>query len=322
VNRIERVARRLDAYQQTHRPLAFAFAVVKKFGDDRAGSLAALLAYYAFLALFPLLLLLVTVLSFMVGRDGGLRESVLHSALAEFPIIGDQIGQNIHSLRGNGLGLVVGVLGLVWGALGVTQVAQHAMAEVWNIRGVERPNFVSRIGRGLGLFAVMGLGLAATSFLAGVSTASHAGGPARMAGVVASAVLNVGLYLLAFRVLTVPQVETRCLVPGAVVGGIGWSFLQGLGGYLIAHQLRHASQVYGYFASVLGLISWLSLGAQLTLYAAELNVVLARRLWPRSIVQPPLTKADKATLTAIALQGERRPEQEVAVSFDERRSGR
>jgi uncharacterized BrkB/YihY/UPF0761 family membrane protein len=217
---------------------------------------------------------------------------------------------------------VIGGLGLVWGALGVTQVAQHAMAEVWNIRGVERLNFVHRIARGLGLFAVMGLGLAATTVLAGLLTASHANGPAQLAGVVGSAVVNIGLYLLAFRVLTVPQVETRCLVPGAVVGGLGWSFLQGLGGYLVAHELRHASQVYGYFGSVLGLISWLSLGAQLTLYAAELNVVTARRLWPRSIVQPPLTEADKVALTAIAREGERRPEQEVEVSFDDGRADR
>jgi YihY family inner membrane protein len=317
VNPLERIVRRIDAFQQSHRPLAFAFAVIKKFGDDRAGSLAALLAYYGFLAVFPLLLLFVTVLGFVLTHNPRLEQSLLHSALVEFPILGNQLGQNIHPLRGSGAGLVVGVLGLVWGSLGIAQAAQHAMAEVWNIPGVLRPNFVKRLTRGLGLFAVLGLGVAATTFLTGVSFTGHGGTPERVAGAAASVALNIGLYLLAFRILTVREVQTHCLVPGAIAGGIGWSILQALGGYLVAHQLRHASQVYGYFGSVIGLISWLSIGAQLTLYCAELNVVLARGLWPRSIVQPPLTEADKDTLAAIAKQEERRPEQSVSVKFDD-----
>jgi len=311
----ERVVRGLDAYQQRHRPLAFAFAVIKKYGDDRGSALAALLAYYGFLALLPLLLLLVTTLGYALTRDPALGRSLVHSALADFPIIGDQLGQAIHPLQGSGAGLAVGILGLLWGSLGVTQVAQHSMAEVWNIPGVARPNFVRRLVRGLGLLLVLSVGVAITSVLGSLSRFGHAGvaGPA---GTVASVVLNIGLYLLAFRILTVREVPTRLLVPGAVAGGVGWSGLLAAGGYLVAHQLRHASEVYGYFGSTLGLISWLYLTAQLTLYAAELNVVRARRLWPRSIVQPPLTSADRKTLAAIAKQEERRPEQSVEVSFD------
>jgi YihY family inner membrane protein len=307
--------RRIDRFQQSHRPLAFAFGVIKKFGDDRASTLGALLAYYGFLAVFPLLLLFVTILGFVLGHHPRLEQALLRTALVDFPIVGGQLGQNIHPLRGSGAGLVVGLLGLIWGSLGIAQAAQHAMAEVWNIPGVIRPNFVKRISRGLGLFVVLGLGVAATQFLNGVSFTGHGGAPERVAGLLASVALNIGLYLLAFRVLTVREVQTHCLVPGAVVGGIGWSILQTVGGYLVAHQLRHASQVYGFFASVIGLISWLSIGAQLTLYSAEMNVVLARKLWPRSIVQPPLTEADKDTLAAIAKQEERRPEQSVSVEF-------
>ena len=315
MNALERLVRRIDAFQQRHRPLAFVFAVAKKFGDDRGSNLAALLAYYGFLAVLPLLLLFVTGLGFALGHNPRLEQSLLRSALVDFPILGGQLRENIHPLRGSGLGLVVGVLGLVWGSLGVTQAAQHAMSEVWNIPGVLRPNFVTRLARGLGLLVVLGLGVAATTFLiSGVSFAGHAA-LERVVSAAASVLVNIGLYLLAFRVLTVKEVNTRCLVPGAVAGGIGWSILQALGGYLVSHQLRHASQVYGYFASVIGLISWLSVGAQLTLYVAELNVVLARRLWPRSIVQPPLTEADKDTLAAIARQEERRPEQSVSVEF-------
>jgi uncharacterized BrkB/YihY/UPF0761 family membrane protein len=126
---------------------------------------------------------------------------------------------------------------------------------------------------------------------------------------------DVGLYILAFRVLTPKSIGTRSLVPGAVVAGIGWGILQLVGTYLVAHQLRHSSQIYGYFASILGLIAFLYLAAQITLYAAELNVVRTRHLYPRSIVQPPLTEADRRTLTGIAKEGERRPEQRVEVSY-------
>jgi uncharacterized BrkB/YihY/UPF0761 family membrane protein len=127
---------------------------------------------------------------------------------------------------------------------------------------------------------------------------------------VGSVAVNVGLFLVMFRVLT-PHIGSRSLVPGAIVGGIGWSVLQAVGALLVAHQLRNASQLYGYFGSVLGLIAWLYIAAQLLVYAAEVNVVRDRRLWPRSIVQPPLTEADKETLDLIAEQGERRPEQSV-----------
>ena len=316
MNPIERVVRRVDGFQQTHRPLAISFGVIKKFGDDRAGSLAALIAYYGFLAIFPLLLLLTTVLGFAMERNRALNRSVLRSALRDFPIVGQQLGQAIHPLQGNALALAGGIVGLIWGSLGVTQAGQLAMAEVWNVPGVDRPPFVTRLLRGFCLLGVFGVGLVATTLIA--SLAAFGGGlPVKAAGVALSVALNVGLFVLAFRVLTVRDVPTRSLVPGAILGGICWSLLQVLGAYLVGHQLRHASQVYGYFASVLGLVSWLFLGAQLTLYAAEANVVWARRLWPRSIVQPPLTDADKRAFDDIALQGERRPEQSVASYWED-----
>jgi uncharacterized BrkB/YihY/UPF0761 family membrane protein len=100
-----------------------------------------------------------------------------------------------------------------------------------------------------------------------------------------------------------------------LLAAAGWSLIQALGGYLVAHQLRQTSEVYGFFAIVLGLIAFLSLGANLTIYAAEVNVVLARRLWPRSIVQPPLTGPDRDALREIAKREERRPEERVDVRF-------
>jgi hypothetical protein len=134
--------------------------------------------------------------------------------------------------------------------------------------------------------------------------------------VVLSLILNAGIYLAAFRLLTPKQISWRPLVPGALIGGAGWTLLQYVGGALVEHSLRNSSQVYGFFAVVLGLLAWIFLGAQLTLYAAEINVVRARRLWPRSLVQPPLTAADEQVLTDVVVQAKSRPEQALEVGFE------
>jgi YihY family inner membrane protein len=316
---IERLVRRIDARQQRTPVLAFPFAVVKKFGDDRAGGLAALMAYYGFVALFPLLLLLVTFLGLALRGNEELQRRVLQSALSDFPIIGDQLRNNIHSLRLSGFGLAIGILGLVWGSLGVTQAAQHAMAQIWNVEGKDRPPFFSRFARGLLFLGLLGLDIG----LIAVATQLGSVGPdhalwLRIINLAVATMLNVGVFVVAFRLLTPKQIELRELAPGAMMAGVAFSGLQIGGTYLITHQLQHTSQVYGFFAIVLGLLSWLFLSAEVTLYAAEVNVVRARRLWPRSIVQPPLTEPDREVLRGIVEQEIRRPEQRVEVGFDER----
>lgn len=310
MNPVERPLRSVDRFQQRHRPLAFTFAVVKKFGDDRGGSLAALLAYNAFLAVFPLLLLLTTALGFLIEKNSDIHRTIIDSALRDFPIVGEQLTKSVEPLKGGAVALVVGGLGLLWGSFGFSQAGQFAMAEVWNVPNVQRPGFLPRLLRGLGLVAALGVGIALTTVIASIAAVAPWALAGRAFLLVGTVTVNIGLLLVMFRLLT-PEVGSRELVPGAVFGGIGWSGLQAAGALLVAHQLRHASQLYGYFGSVLGLVAWLYVGAQLLVYAAELNVVRARRLWPRSIVQPPLTDADKETLDLMAQQSERRPEQSV-----------
>jgi uncharacterized BrkB/YihY/UPF0761 family membrane protein len=128
-----------------------------------------------------------------------------------------------------------------------------------------------------------------------------------LANLAAAAAVNVGLFLLVFRVLTPRQIPTRQLLAGAVVAGVAWQALQAVGGFLVVHYLRHTSQVYGVFAIVLGLLFWLYLGARLTLYAAEVNVVAARGLWPRSLLQPPFANADQPAPVDLANQQRHRP---------------
>ena len=322
VNRLRAGVLFADRHQQRSPVLGFFYGVLKKYGDDQGGQLSALVAYYGFLSLFPLLLVMVTVLGIVAGSSSSLTHRIEHSALSQFPVIGSSgskgsLANNIHALHDNSaIGLVVGILALVWGSQGASQIGQYAMAQLWNIPGVHRPHFWSRMQRTWALTGVLGVFLIVSSTLAGVASATGQAGLVRAGGEAGSLVANCVLYLLAFRVLTPKQIRLKDLVPGALIGAVGWTALQVGGTLLIAHQLRHTSQVYGTFAIVLGLIGWIYLGAMLTMVAAEVNVVLARRLWPRSMVQPPLTAADHRVLVAIAEQNVRRPEQRITVHFD------
>lgn len=314
-----------DRHQQQSRVLGFLYGVVKKFGDDRGGQLSALVAYYGFLSLFPLLLVLVTVLGIVAGSSSSVTNRIEHSAFAQFPVIGSggspgshsSLVSNIHALHNHSvIGLVVGILGLLWGSQGISQMGQFAMAQLWNIPGVHRPSFLIRLQRTLALMAALGVFLVLGSGLTAVASSGSHSWFVRAGGEVGTLLANAVLYLLAFRVLTPKQVRFKELVPGALVGAVAWTGLQVGGTLLIAHQLSHTSQVYGTFAIVLGLIGWIYVAATVTMYAAEANVVLARGLWPRSMVQPPLTPADERVLSAIVEQGARRPEQRVTVRYD------
>jgi YihY family inner membrane protein len=297
--------------------MAFAFGVVKKFGDDRCGSLAALLTYYGFLSIFPLLLLLITVVGLVTGGSASATHRVETSALSQFPVVGQQLGSNIHELhQRSAVGLVIGIVGLIWGSQGAIQSGQYAMAEVWNIPNVDRPGYLSKLLRTLAMMGVLGVFLLASTALAGVATVGNRPAPQVAGAVALSLLLNIGIYLAAFRLLTPKQIDWRPLVPGALIGGVGWTLLQYLGGALVEHSLKNSSQVYGFFAVVLGLLAWIFLGAQLTLYAAEVNVVRARHLWPRSLIQPPLTAADEQVLTDVVVQARSRPEQTLEVGFE------
>ncbi len=317
MNPIERQFRRLDAFQQRHRATALVFGVVKKFGDDNAGSLASTIAHSLFGTTFPLLLLLVTATGLVVGSHSGLRHQLLHSALRDFPIVGTDLARNIKALhRNSAVGLGVGFLGMVWGALTLGENGIFAMMQIWNLPGPERPNYPKRLFRALLFLTLLGLGLLVSAGLTALITLVHETVVVSVLSGAGTAVLGCAEYLLAFRVLTPGPVGWRTLLPGAVVAGLAWTGLLAAGELVVGHYLRHDSAIYGLFAIVLGLFAWLYFVAELTVYAAELNVVLARHLWPRAIVQPPLTEADQRSMAAQAHQNRRRPEQHVVVSFD------
>jgi YihY family inner membrane protein len=319
MNIIERTARPVDAFQQQHLAPSFVFGLMKKYGDDNAGSLAVQVTYSLVVTVFPLLLLLVTILGIVLADHPDARQRVLNSALSEFPIIGTSLGHNLHAMkRSSVFGLIVGILGLVYGTTGLAQSGLYAMEQIWNIPSATRPNYLTRMVRSLLFLVVLAVGLIVTTFLTSFGTFGRHNFWLGIIGEIVAALVNIGLYLAAFRVLTPKQISTRSLIPGVIVGGIVWTVLQAAGGYVVGHDLKGASAVYGVFAIFLGLIAWIYLGAEITLYAAEINTVLHHHLWPRGMVQPPLTEADQRSLALQATENQRRPEQRVSTSFDTR----
>jgi membrane protein len=307
----------LDRRQQEMPRVSFVAAVLKKYSDDQGSQMGALIAYYGFFSLFPLLLVFVTILGFVLEGNASAQSSVLHSTLSQFPIIGNQLQKNVGSLKGNAFSLAIGLVGSLFAGLGITGATQNAFNQVWYVPHKHRPNFLTSRVRGLALLVVLGVLAIVSTVVAGfVSGGGSSGVVATVGAVLVAFVVNLLLFFTAFRFLTASEVQTRDLLPGVVIAAILWQILQHVGGYYVEHVIRHARETSGLFAFVLGLLAWLYLGGQVTLLAAEVNVVRARQLWPRSFLSDPLLDADKRALTSNAEVQERIAEQNVEVDFD------
>jgi len=296
--------------------VGFVVATFKKFGEDQAGSLAALVSYYGFFSLFPLMLVFVTVTGFVLGGHPDLQDKLLTSALADFPVIGDQIRQNVGSLGGNGLALIVGIVGALWAGLGAVQAVQNAMNSVWHVPHRERPNFLMSRLRALLVLAVAGVAVIGSVVLTGLgAAASSVPLFGKLALVPVILAFDIALFLAAFKVLTDNDVGIRGHLPGAIVAGVVWYVLQVVGSLYVNHVVKGASATYGFFAIVIGLLSWMYLQAQLLLLAAEINTVSHDHLWPRGLRSDDLTDADRRSLESLAKVEERIPPEQVAVDL-------
>ncbi len=273
-----------DAYQQRHRPLSFIVAVYKKFNDDEGSSLSALIAYYGFISVFPLALVFVTVLGFVINGDKETQADVLNGSLGQIPLL--EAPLQAHSLSGSPAALAIGLIASLLAGMAITNATQNALNRVWQIPRTERPNFLKARLRGIVvLFALAALSIL-SSVAAGFVTAAGHGFATDVAAIVVAFLANVALFLTAFRLLTANEVELRDLMPGVLAGAVAWQIVQHLGG-LWAKQVAHQTALYGEVGLVLGLLAVLYLGGRIFVLAAEINVVRARHLWPRSIFAPP-----------------------------------
>ncbi|TMM25452.1 MAG: YihY/virulence factor BrkB family protein [Actinobacteria bacterium] len=295
------LARRLDAVQERRPWLAFPFAVLRKFGDDRGSSLAALISYYTFFSLFPLLVVLATVTGFFIRGRPDRQAALIHSALAQFPVVGANIEGNVHALNGNLLTLALGIAGCLWAGAAVSDAVRTALDDVWDVpRHHRAPVWRGRIV-GLAWLLVFVIGVVGTGTLLSIATSRGVALPG--SALVLATAIDIAVVATAFHLLPSDRPPWREVVPGAIVAGILWAALQTAGSWIVTRQIQGASDVYGFFALVIGLLSWVYLTAEAILIGAEANVVLHRRLWPRSLVPPPPTAADLTSSDEQAREG-------------------
>jgi membrane protein len=318
------VVERLDRFQQRHPKVGLPIAVLYKFFDDQGGYLAALITYYGFLSLFPLLLILNTVLNFVLAGDPELQQRVLDSALGQFPIVGASLAKP-DDINGNSLALAIGIIGALYGGLGVAQAAQHAMNTIWRVPRNSRPNPLASRLRGLLLLVVVGLAIAGTTVLSALGLASgsfgaNVGSVLGVVLVIASVIINIGVFLLGFRVATARPLSWQQNIRGAIAAAVAWQLLQYFGVSYVGHIVKHSSVSGSVFALVFGLMAWIYLEAVIVVFAVEYNAVRGLELSPRALLTPftddvELTAADEAAYATQAKAQRSKGFQEIDVSF-------
>ena len=289
---IHRVVGKVDRWQRRHLLPGFIFAVIKKYNDDEAGQRAALLAYYGFLAVFPLLLVLTTILRIVLHNDPSLRERFIHGAVSYFPAVGRTLQENVASLGQPGIALVIGILLTLFGARGVADVLQSSLSHIWQVPYAHRRRFPMSLFRSLVIVVVGGLCLVVTPVVFGYALNFA---PTRLVGILSELLTAVVLFWLLVWIIkfgTPAKQPLRRIWLSAAAAVISITVLQAIGGFIMTREIERLDTLYGTFALVLGLIFWLYLQTQLLLLSLEVDSVRAFKLWPRSI-QPPLTPADK-----------------------------
>jgi membrane protein len=311
----------LDAWQRRHAAAAFPLAVVRKFLDDRASNLAALVTYYAFFSVFPLVLVFVSVLGYVLEGDPSLQQDLVDSAVGRIPVLGTQLQTGVQPLEGSAVALAVGLATALWAGLGVMLALTRAFEAIWDVPRLEQQGALAARARGVAVLLALGVGLVASTVATGSAITGAIGPLAEQVGAfVVSLAVNALVFLVAFWVLNARPLRIGEIAPGVVLAALGSLVLQSLGGWYVTAAVERASDTYGTFAVVIGLLSWFWLGSNLLLLAAEVNVVLHRRLWPRSLTGA-LSAADREALGDAARASRQDRREEIAVSFDEDRGG-
>lgn len=314
----ERAVRWFDDKQQDRQWLAYPTGVVRKYADDRGSAFAGLVTYHVFLGMLPLLVVVLTVLSEVLEGSADLRQAALDSTLAQFPVVGDRIRNDVSALAASEAVLAISLPALLWTAWGIYNSMQLALNHVWNVEGVDRQGFLSRHIRGLVLFTLVVGAALGTAPVRGWEVASWVPDAIALAASTLLSTLAAACLLLGvLRIVVSPAVPWRDLVPAAIGAAVLWEGLQQLGPRLVIDRLARADDLYGALGVVVVALFWINLLARAIIIANEGAVVAQRRLWPRRIAQPPLTDADRRVLEALMRNERRRPEMRANIEFDD-----
>jgi len=226
---------------------------------------------------------------------------------------------SVSSLSGAWWALIIGLVTALWSGSSVVRVTQFALNSVWEVPYVEQPKLVEQVLRSLWVLATIGLGLVVstliTGFISGTANGVDLGWLGHVVGYLIAIALDVGLFVVAFRLLTDRDISTRDVLPGAVLSGVTFWVLQTLSSLIISRYLQNAQSTYGNFATVITLLWWFYLQSIVTLLGAQLNVVLRERLHPRGLVDAPDTEADHRAYDAYAKERTYHEDEQVEADF-------
>jgi membrane protein len=283
MNRLQSYVQKFDHYQKHSHYLGFSVAVVKKYNEDEAGRHAALLTYYLFSSIFPLLLVLTTLTERLVGQDSHLQTTVISGITNYFPLLGSQLASHVHGLHRNGLALILGLLFIIYGTRGVADAFGKGVRQIWGIPRAEAPHFPKSILKSLSLVIIGGIGFIAASISAGLAASAGHELIFRALSILVNVVILFGLFAFLINASLPSHVKVRKIWVGAAAATAGLVILQLLGSYLISKELKNLDALYSYFAVALGLLFWLYLQVQVFYYAIEIAVVSSQKLWPQSL---------------------------------------
>jgi membrane protein len=312
---------RVDRFQRRHPVAGYPLAVFYKFFDDQGGYLAALIAYYGFVSLFPLLLLLSTTLGIVLSGNPDLQQRILDSALSQIPLIGEQLGTP-EGLSGGTGAIVIGIVGSLYGGLGVAVAVQNAMNVAWSVPKNLRPDPIRARVRGFVLLLTVGSAVIGVTVLNAMVSAGVFGSSARTVLLVAAVALNAATFTVAFTVGTTRELGFRDVLPGALLAAVAWQGMQTFGGIYVSQVVGRASTTNGVFAVVLGLLAFLYIASLVLVLCLEVNAVRVDKLHPRSLLTPftdnvELTDGDRDAYTAQAEAQRSKGFEEIAVTFGE-----
>ncbi|MCA9329845.1 YihY/virulence factor BrkB family protein [Candidatus Saccharibacteria bacterium] len=294
MNIIQKQVNNLDLFQQKHPVIGVPIAIIKKVSDDDAGHQAALITYYGFLSLFPLLLVAASVISILSSGNSKIQQEVMQSIGSYIPVIGEQLSRNINTSSKSGVALVVGLLITFYGTRGGANAFRNAINHMWHVPKKQRIGFPHNIIVSMSMTLIGGIGLACAAILSAYTASlGRSAMFTALSTLVSLAILVPTFYFLYWISLPNNYTTNHNLIRSAITSGASVVILQSIGGYLITNQLTTLSPLYGTFAIVLGLLFWIYLQSIAVLYTVSFTIVTSNKLWPRSLSGNHLTKADK-----------------------------
>ncbi len=293
MNILQKTIAKIDRWQRRHKFTAFPYAVIKKYGEDEAGHQAALLTYYGFLSLFPLLLVITTLLTIFGGQNEELRNAVANATADYFPTFSQQLTNSVEGIDKNGIQLVIGILFTLYGARGVADAFRKGVNHIWQTPRAERDGFPLSLGKSLAIIIVGGLGFLTASVSSGIASAVGRGFPFVLLAIAVNIFILFWLFKFLLNFSLPSKVPNRHMRAGAISAAVGLVILQLSGNFILGRQLGNLDAVSSYFALVLGLLFWIYLQAQVVFYSVEIASVRSLNLYPRGIRKEDLTEADK-----------------------------